>query len=75
VANEAVGPALEFLETDGAVDRHLADQLLTFLALAGGELSIPERTEHVDTSLRLLDRFGFGCSVESDSDAYLIRAE
>jgi RNA 3'-terminal phosphate cyclase (ATP) len=65
VAGDAVEDALSFREGNGAVDDHLADQLLVVLALAGGELSIPHRTDHVDTSLELLKAFGFGCSVES----------
>lgn len=65
VASEAVEATLDFTESDAAVDEHLADQMLVVLALAGGDLSIPHRTDHVDTSLALLEQFGFGCSVES----------
>lgn len=59
VAEEAVENALAFEMSEGGVDSNLGDQLLVFLALAGGQLSIPERTEHVNTSLKLLDSFGF----------------
>lgn len=74
VASEAVEAALDFAESAGAVDEHLADQLLVLLALAGGELSIPHRTDHVNTSLALLEQFGFGCSVGSgEGDSLLIQ--
>lgn len=59
VADRAVEEALSFHHGDGVVDPHLADQLLVFLALAGGELRIPARTDHVETSLRLLRGFGY----------------
>jgi RNA 3'-terminal phosphate cyclase (ATP) len=47
------------------VDSHLADQLLVLLALAGGEIVIPERTAHVETSLDLLATFGFDVTVDA----------
>jgi len=59
VGEEAAAAALDFLEEGrGAVDRHTADQLLLPLALAGGRLAVPEITDHVATSLALLDAFG-----------------
>ncbi|WP_435194967.1 RNA 3'-terminal phosphate cyclase [Natronomonas sp. EA1] len=59
VADDAVDAALAFHERDAVVDAHLADQLVLFLALAGGEVRLPERTDHVATSLRLLRGFGY----------------
>ena len=54
----------EFEATGGTVDRHLADQLLVFLALAGGELAIPEVTNHVESSVDLLGKFGVDVEIE-----------
>lgn len=65
VARNAVDGAIEFHESDAVVDSHVADQLLILLALAGGTVRIPERTEHVETSLELLGEFGVDVSVES----------
>jgi RNA 3'-terminal phosphate cyclase (ATP) len=44
------------LRTDATVDRHLADQLILFAALADGEsrFRIPEKTSHVETNLWLV---------------------
>lgn len=65
VADEAVSAALDIHQRDSvAVDRHLADQLLVFLAIAGGELAIPAITEHVQTSCDLLESFGFTVHLE-----------
>lgn len=72
VATDAIEQALAFDSGAGTVDRHLADQLLVVLALAGGRVSIPERTAHVETSLDLLDAFGVDCSVEAVEDGSLI---
>ncbi|WP_312911925.1 RNA 3'-terminal phosphate cyclase [Natronosalvus caseinilyticus] len=58
VGEEAADAAVAFLEEDGSVDAHLADQLLDFLVLGGGRLRIPAVTDHVETSLRLLEAFG-----------------
>lgn len=59
VAEQAVAEAIEFDEGDAAVDRHTADQLLVLLALAGGEIRMPAVTDHVESSLDLLETFGF----------------
>lgn len=64
VARDAVTDALTFEKGAAAVDRYLADQLLVVLALAGGEVTVPERTAHVETSLGLLAEFGFDVTVQ-----------
>ncbi|WP_254534692.1 RNA 3'-terminal phosphate cyclase [Halomarina litorea] len=46
----------------GCVDGYMADQVLPFLAFAGGEVLVPEVTDHVATHLAVLD--AFGCAVE-----------
>jgi len=49
---------IEDLETGATVDRHLADQLIPFCALAEGvsEYVIPRMTEHVETRLWLVEK-------------------
>jgi RNA 3'-terminal phosphate cyclase (ATP) len=61
-----------FRETDAAVDKHLADQLLVVLALAGGQLRVPAMTDHVETSLELLETFGFEPAVDTTDAEPLI---
>ena len=60
VASDAVDRLRRFERTAAPVDRQLADQLLVWLALAGGRLRVPAWTDHVETSLDLLDSFGVG---------------
>ena len=43
----------------GQVDSHLADQLLIFLALAGGRFTAPACSLHAATMCWLLERFGY----------------
>ncbi len=72
VGQAAADAALAFLEQSAPVDEHLADQLLDVLALAGGRLFVPTLTNHVETSLRLLERFGYDLSCdERDAGAIL----
>jgi RNA 3'-terminal phosphate cyclase (ATP) len=51
---------LEDLATGATVDRHVADQLVLFAALANGtsRYRVPRQTEHVDSNLWLAEQFG-----------------
>jgi RNA 3'-terminal phosphate cyclase (ATP) len=59
VADEAVDYLFEFLETDGAVDTHLADQLLLPACLAEGlsEISTNRLTSHLETNAEIIQAF------------------
>ncbi|WP_209309479.1 DUF7501 family protein [Haloarcula amylovorans] len=46
----------------------MADQLLVFLALAGGRVRIPSETAHVRTNVELLAAFGSDVHVVRESD-------
>jgi RNA 3'-terminal phosphate cyclase (ATP) len=61
--SEAIGRAvahtlLADLDSGASVDRHLADQLVVFAALAAGEslYSVPRVSEHLETNLWLAER-------------------
>ncbi|PSP77097.1 RNA 3'-terminal phosphate cyclase [Halobacteriales archaeon QS_1_68_20] len=74
VAADAVEAALSFRDAAGAVDAHLADQVLVPLALAGGEVAVPRVTDHVESSLDLLDAFGYDVAVEARDEGAVLRA-
>jgi RNA 3'-terminal phosphate cyclase (ATP) len=59
VADDACDGLLRFLQSQGAVDEHAADQLLLPLALASGpsELPVPVVTNHLLTNGRVIERF------------------
>lgn len=69
VAEEAVKGAITFDAGDAAVDRHTADQLLIPLVLAGGRVRIPAVTDHVESSLALLEAFGFDPALDTSGTA------
>jgi RNA 3'-terminal phosphate cyclase (ATP) len=57
---------LDDLASGATVDRHVADQLIVFAALAEGSSRyvVPDVTEHVDANLWLAERFGARASCE-----------
>jgi RNA 3'-phosphate cyclase len=59
VADEAVNELMEFMGTDGAIDKYLADQLLLPLALAKGRsiLSTSHITKHLLTNRNVIQAF------------------
>lgn len=59
VAGELCRSWLAFEKSGGAVDRHLADQLLPYLALAGGESQLvsEEITSHLRTNMAIIEQF------------------
>ena len=66
VGEEAADAALAFLDGTAAVDAHLGDQVLDHLALAGGRVRLPALTNHVETSRRLLESFGYDLGVVAE---------
>lgn len=73
VGEDAADAANRFLESEAVIDRHLGDQLLVFLALAGGGVRIPTVTDHVENSLALLEQFGYEFDREQASESVLVR--
>ncbi len=57
IAEFVVSSLQEDLAAGATVDRHLADQIILFAALAGGETRyrIPAMTDHVESNLRLVE--------------------
>jgi RNA 3'-terminal phosphate cyclase (ATP) len=74
VADAAIADMQVFRQRGGAVDVHLADQLLVFLALGGGRIAIPQITDHVRTCLTVLDAFGYDLEVNADRSPPVIES-
>ncbi|SEW12976.1 RNA 3'-terminal phosphate cyclase [Natrinema salifodinae] len=72
VGEDAADAANRFLEGTAPVDRHLADQLLVFLALAGGQVRAPAVTDHVETSCKLLAAFGADVERKRDGETAIV---
>ncbi len=59
VANEAVEAFLRFRKEPGALDPHLADQVVLYMALADGEsaVTVAEATDHLRTNIWVIEQF------------------
>lgn len=67
VAEQAIGPALRFLETKAALCEHLADQLLLPMAMGrGGIFTTTEPSAHLTTQIETLKLF-LGGEVDVDT--------
>jgi len=75
VASEAIDRIRRFRGTGAAVDAHMADQLLVFLALAGGRVAVPGISDHVATSCDLLATFDRSITVDRTGPAPLLIAD
>jgi RNA 3'-terminal phosphate cyclase (ATP) len=68
VAVEAVEAADRWRETDAPIDPHLGDQLVVWLAVAGGRVRVPEVTDHVRATVDLVRAFGYDVSIDRRPD-------
>ncbi len=57
VGREAAFCLLNEISSKAPVDRHLADQLIPFLALAGGGMKVSEITNHCRTNIYSVEKF------------------
>jgi len=57
VGTEAAKALLLELSKSPAADKHLADQLLVYLALSGGRIRTSEITRHTTTNIQVIERF------------------
>jgi RNA 3'-terminal phosphate cyclase (ATP) len=59
VADEAADGLEDFLEKDGALEPHLADQLILYMALAEGRstVSVSSITTHLKTNIHVVEKF------------------
>lgn len=65
LGDRAARQLLKFLDAEGAVDPHLADQMVVPLALAqgGGRVTTPEVTRHLETAAWVVSLFGIPARV------------
>ncbi len=74
VGDRAVNRIRSVLDTGAAVDTHLADQLLVFIGLAGGRVTFPHASDHVETNSAVLDRFGYPVTITERARAVVATA-
>jgi RNA 3'-phosphate cyclase len=57
VGEEAVNNLIREYESGGALDSHTADQVLPYLAMAGGEIKVSKITDHCKTNIWVIEKF------------------
>jgi RNA 3'-terminal phosphate cyclase (GTP) len=57
VGKEAADNLLKEINSGAAVDKHLADQLIPFMALSGGIIRTSEITNHVKSNIYVVEKF------------------
>lgn len=77
VINEVVGLAENFLASNAAVDRFLADQLLIYMALTqAGSFTTNELSSHLQTNMEVIKKFlPVDFTVEHQEQAYRITCQ
>ena len=63
VGSSAADALIDELDLPGDADRHLADQLMLYVAIYGGRFTTSRLTLHSRTMLWLLEEFGFSLQV------------
>lgn len=56
VGQQASGALVAELQSDATVDKHMADQLIPFLALYGGSFVCSELTDHIKTNIYVAEK-------------------
>ncbi|MBI2651374.1 RNA 3'-terminal phosphate cyclase [Candidatus Woesearchaeota archaeon] len=57
VGTEAASELIREIESNAAVDKHLADQILPFMALAGGSIKTSKITSHTKSNIYAIEQF------------------
>lgn len=66
VGREAAEALIKELESNAALDSHMADQIIPYLALAGGEVHVSELTEHAKTNAEIIRIFGYDIEIKDN---------
>jgi RNA 3'-terminal phosphate cyclase (ATP) len=74
VAGEAVESFQAWRESDAPVDAWLGDQLMLWVALAGGRVRLPRVTDHVRSNASTIRAFGYDLSVDADGRGGVVAA-
>lgn len=75
VGEEAADAANRFVDAPSHVDRRLADQLLPFLALAGGRYRVPVVSDHLESTAAVLAELGYGVSLSVDDRGAVVSGD
>ena len=71
VGEEAAEKLEKEINSGASIDRHTADNLVPFLAIAGGKIKISEVTPHCKTNIWVCEKF-LGTKLEIDETNKII---
>jgi RNA 3'-terminal phosphate cyclase (ATP) len=74
VATEAVSSFSEWFSTGAPVDKHMADQLAPWVALAGGTVRVPEVSAHLRTNVDVIRAFDYEVTLDRTDEGPFLRA-
>ena len=66
VGQDATKNLLRELDSGAPLDRWMGDQIVPYLALAGGSVRVSKITEHTRTNVMLAKKFGFDVEIEGN---------
>ncbi|MEA1924754.1 MAG: RNA 3'-terminal phosphate cyclase [Candidatus Altiarchaeota archaeon] len=66
VGTDAAKGLINELESGAALDCFMADQIIPYLALAGGEVSVSQVSGHCRTNVEVVNRFGFDLRIKDN---------
>jgi RNA 3'-phosphate cyclase len=66
VGANAAKDLLAEMEAGAPLDAHMADQIIPYLVLAGGEARTAKLTEHAKTNIEVAGKFGYDITVEDN---------
>jgi len=66
VGQDAVNGLLKELDSGAPLDGWMGDQIVPYLALAGGAVRVSEITEHAKTNVMLAKKFGFDIEIKGN---------
>lgn len=65
VGEEVARDMIEEVESGACLDRYLADQIVPYLALAGGKATVSQVTLHTTTHIEVVQAFGFKVKLDN----------
>ena len=66
VGGEAAQNLIEEIDSKASLDKYMADQIVPYLALAGGSVLVSEITQHAKTNVDIVNKFGFDVMIEGN---------
>jgi RNA 3'-phosphate cyclase len=67
VGLEAARDLIRELDSKVPLDRYMADQIIPYLALAGGTVKVSEVTKHTETNVEVVNEFDFDVRIQGDT--------